>query len=167
MKQVLKDSTFDERNSFAAEELDKVLKKILEYAGIDQYRIQSTTTKRGMAFPSDMEILTGIQELLKTTSDWTIHELTDGTIVIGRPSYSLMPQPGRYTFNRNEDVFSRQITMDDSESYSRVCVRSEQTGDGTGKVTASTLNVRPRPNTSEGPNWDAVKRHRDYSTIRY
>ena len=148
---VLKDSTFDERNSFAAEELDKVLKKILEYAGIEQYRIQSTTTKRGMAFPSDMEILTGIQELLKTTSDWTIHELTDGTIVIGRPNYSLMPQPGRYTFNRNEDVFSRQITMDDSESYSRVCVRSEQTGDGTGKITATTLNVRPRPNTSEDP----------------
>ena len=32
---------------------------------------------------------------------------------------------GIYTFYRNKDIFSRQITRDDAQSYTRVCVHTE------------------------------------------
>lgn len=147
----LKDSTFDENNSYVLENLNIVFQKILDNAGIKQYEIETTTTQRGMAFPSDMSVMDGMQALIDTTPNWHIHELTDGTIVIGTTDYPKLPQAGKYSFQRDKDIFSRTISRDDAESYSRVCIRSEVTGNGTGKTTASSLNVRPEPNTSKTP----------------
>ena len=49
----------------------------------------------------------------------------DGTIIVGSPEYAGFPQRSTYTFNRGEDIFSRNIKMDDAEAYRKVCVHDK------------------------------------------
>jgi uncharacterized protein YgiM (DUF1202 family) len=150
---VLKDATFDEYNQYPKENFTSLLQKLFANAGIpaDKLLIDTAVDDRGMNFPPDMSFLDGIQALIGTTINWKIAELPDGTIVMGPNYYDKLPQPGKYTFYRDKDIFSRTVSRDDAETYARVCVRCETTGTGTGTVTASALNVRPEPNTSKPP----------------
>lgn len=149
----LNDQSFGENTHFSVDNLKTVLTNILQYAGIPdkQIMIQDTTLTRGMDFAEDTKILDGIQEILNTVSGWKIQELTDGAIVIGHETYEKFPQPSRYTFYRDKDIFSRKIKRDDAEVYARVCVSSNTTGSGTGTVatSGSVLNIRPEPNTTK------------------
>ena len=145
---VLKDATFDELNVYPSESLTNVFQKILVNAGAKDFDIQPLLPSRGMQFPNDMTFLDGMQALMNTVENIRIHENTDGKIVIGT-DYAKLPQAGKYTFYRDKDIFSRSITRDDAESYARVCVRAKVTVYGTGTVTASSLNVRPTPDTSK------------------
>ncbi len=148
---VLKDSTFDEDNTYPPELLSEVIKKMLMSAGIpeNKFKVETASGDRGMSFPPDMHYLEGFESLFETANDWKMNELMDGTIVVGKPGYEHLPTPGKYTFYRDEDIFSRSVTRDDAESYSKVCVRSELTEYGTGTVKVSTvLNVRAEPNTT-------------------
>lgn len=54
--------------------------------------------------------------------DWKMEETVQEEIIVGSPSFGLFPTRGMYNFQRDKDIFSRSITMDDQGSYRKVCV---------------------------------------------
>ena len=117
----LKDQTFDERFYFPTTTLKNMFEQILLAAGITNYHVAANNTQIGMEFPPNMEILTGIQELLKLTPGWIIREEISGKVVIGPRNDVNFTQPSKYTFYRNRDIFSRGSVKDDNDAYGRVC----------------------------------------------
>jgi hypothetical protein len=76
-----------------------------------------------------MTVLEGLQTIMDAVSDgtlggWAIREQMDGTIVVGPLQWEGHDQPSSYDFERGTDVFSRDVTRDDADSYSRVCVKT-------------------------------------------
>jgi hypothetical protein len=124
---VLKDQSFDEKNIYALTDRKTFFSNILDAAGIPKakYFVADSAFTIGMQFPCEMSILDGIQEALKTMNGWKIQELVDGSIVIGPSNYEKFDQPSTYTFYRDKDIWSRQISNDDMEAYRRVCVHTE------------------------------------------
>lgn len=133
---VLRDQTFDDANTYASQPLDDTLSAILAAAGLDptEYLVQpGATFNVGMEFPRDMSFLEGVQTTLRTSLNWVIRERLDGKVVLGSTeTYLELPQNSRYSFSREEDVFSRSIERDDTHSYSRVCVVADITDPATG-----------------------------------
>ena len=66
-----------------------------------------------------------MEEMFKTLVTWKIEELVDGTIVIGESDFSGFPTRSTYQFQRDKDIFSRNIKMDDAEAYRKVCVHDK------------------------------------------
>lgn len=124
----LKDQSFGEENSFSFNTLTETIRKVLLDANINPYRIliENTSRKSGFIFQSNMECLAGIEEIFKATLNWKIEELTDGTIVVGSPSYAGFTRRDRFEFHRDKDIFGREITRDDMDSYRRVCVHDRE-----------------------------------------
>jgi len=122
----LKDQTLDEQNVFPYDYIHEILETLLINANLnsDQYIIEQSTIQNSFSFNSKTTTLDAIFEVLKVTLNWTIEENTDGTIVIGSPSFYAFEQRSTYTFYRNKDIFSRDITRDDNEAYRRVCVQT-------------------------------------------
>jgi len=122
----LKDQTLDEQNVFPYDYIHVILEALLINANLnsDQYIIEQSTIQNSFSFNSKTTTLDAIFEVLKVTLNWKIEENTDGTIVIGSPSFSSFEQRSTYTFYRNKDIFSRDITRDDNEAYRRVCVQT-------------------------------------------
>ena len=124
---LLKDQTFDETNSYPYNDFELVLADIMDNAGVFQRNIYDSANLIGMTFPADMSILDGIQTLMNAVSDgtlggWAIKEQMDGTVVLGPLEWTGHDQPGSYTFTRGTDIFSREVTRDDADAYSRVRV---------------------------------------------
>ena len=122
---MLKDQTFDEDTNFPKAVFHEFITAILDSFGVDNYWVSTGTYEVGMEFPPDMDGLTGIEEALKTVRNWQIKEDMTGQIGAGFKSDSRFTQPGTYTFSRGTDVFSRGISRDDSNAYSRVCVHTD------------------------------------------
>ena len=124
---LLKDQTFDETNSYPYNDFEVVLGNIMDNAGVYQREIYDSANSIGMTFPADMSILDGVQTLMNAVSDgtlggWAIKEQMDGTVVLGPLEWTGHDQPGSYTFTRGTDIFSREVTRDDADAYSRVRV---------------------------------------------
>ena len=117
----LKDQTFDERNYFPTATLKTLFEQVLLAAGITNYHVAANSTQVGMEFPPNMDMLTGIQELLKLTPGWIIREEITGKVVIGPRNDVNFTQPSKYTCYRDQDIFSRGSTKDDNDAYGRVC----------------------------------------------
>ena len=66
-----------------------------------------------------------MEEMFKTLVTWKIEELVDGTIVIGEAEFAGFPTRSTYQFQRDKDIFSRNIKMDDAEAYRKVCVHDK------------------------------------------
>ena len=129
---LLKDQTFDESNSYPYNDFETVLADIMDTAGVYQREIYDSANLIGMEFPPDMTILDGVQNLMTAVSDgtlggWAIKEQMDGTVVLGPLEWTGHDQPGSYTFTRGTDVFSREVTRDDADAYSRVRVYNATT----------------------------------------
>lgn len=120
----LKDQSFDENNYYAVQNLKALIDAICNVSGLksDQYDIADTAITRGMSFAGEMDYKTGLEELLNTVTDWIISEGPDGKIIIGPKTYSSHIQAGTYTFYRDSDIWSREVSRDDASAYSRVCV---------------------------------------------
>ncbi len=120
----LKDQTMDENNAFGYSLLDSTIKTMLENANInsDQFQIDTANVYNSFSFKPTTNYLDALNEILKAMINWKIEELTDGTIVIGAPSYGYFSQNSTYTFERGKDIFSREIIKDDMSAYRRVCV---------------------------------------------
>lgn len=124
----LKDQTLDENYIFEIDYLHLTIENILQNANLtsDQYLIETTGQRNSFQLERTTDVLTALEEILKATADWKIEELVDGTIVIGSPTYVNFVSQGTYSFYRNKDIFSRDITRDDIESYRRVCVHDSE-----------------------------------------
>ena len=124
---VLGDQTVDENNEYWYAAISENIKKLLEAAGIkqDYYLVENTSEQGWFSFTPNTTYLKALEGMLETLPTWEIKELSDGTIVIGSPTFSGFDSPGIYTFYRDKDIFSRQITRDDAQSYRRVCVHTE------------------------------------------
>jgi hypothetical protein len=90
----------------------------------------------GFAFPLNTMALEAVKQLLSARPWWRIVEKYNGTVVVGPPPGSAQspiesafannfPTVGRYTFTRGTDLFQREVTVDDREAYSQVCVQTE------------------------------------------
>ena len=127
---VLKDQTIDENNEYWYGYISEHLKTLLEQSGLnnDEYIIQNTDIEGWFSFSPNTTPLKVVESMLEVLPQWRIKELADGTIVIGSEGYSGFEQNSVYTFYRDKDIFSRQITRDDAEVYNRVCVHTNNFG---------------------------------------
>lgn len=124
---VLGDQTVDEDNEFWYAQISENIKKLFGNAEItqDYYLVENTSEQAWFSFTPNTDYIKALESMLETLPTWRIKELSDGTIVVGSPTYSGFDTPGIYTFYRDQDIFSRQITRDDAQSYRRVCVHTE------------------------------------------
>jgi len=123
----LHDQTFDEENTYTFQVLHETFKDILYRANIssDEMLVENTAVKAGYTFDVKMNCLEGIMEVLKALENWQIKELVDGTVVIGSQNYAGFTKNSRYTFQRNKEIFTRNIVRDDQDAYRRVCVHDQ------------------------------------------
>lgn len=123
---LLKDQTFDEKRQYTGT-ITGVLSEILDDAGIIATRIEQSGNTITVEFPPNMNYFEGIRSVLTVVPGWEMKEDVGGTIVIGSPSFiQLSIPPGTYHFERGRDCFSRNVTRDDKETYSRVCVHDKE-----------------------------------------
>ena len=124
---ILKDQTLNEVSNTGYKTVTNLISDWLEYCGLipEQYLVETTAEARGFKFEPSKTVLQAIEEVLKAMVDWKIEQDVDGTIIIGSPGYAEFPQRSTYTFNRGEDIFSRNIKMDDAEAYRKVCVHDK------------------------------------------
>lgn len=127
---VLKDQTIDENNEYWFNLVSEHLKTLLEQSGLynDEYIIENTDAEGWFSFSPNTTPLKVVESMLEILPQWRIKELSDGTIVIGSEGYSGFEQNSVYTFYRDKDIFSRQITRDDAEVFNRVCVHTNNFG---------------------------------------
>lgn len=123
---VLNDQSVDEDNEYWYAQISENIKKLFHAATItqDYYLVENTTEQAWHSFTPNTSYFKGLESMLEPLPSWKVRELTDGTIVVGSPTYSGFDTPGIYTFYRDKDVFSRQITRDDAQAYRRVCVHT-------------------------------------------
>ncbi|WP_461369591.1 hypothetical protein [Candidatus Darwinibacter acetoxidans] len=123
---LLKDQTFDEDNTFSGT-VTAVLVEMLEDAGVVNHRVESVGATINIEFPPNMSYFDGLQSVISTRNGWQMREDASGTIIIGSPAYvQLFMPPGTYSFERGRDCFGREVTRDDRETYSRVCVHDRE-----------------------------------------
>ena len=121
---LLKDQSFDEDYEVAFANMAVVLAAMFDSAEVPEESrlIYPSVNDVGMRFTPDMNYLDGFLEVFKTAIWWTMKERMDGIIVAGPHWWTEFDQPGTYDFERGTDVWSREVTREDAEAYSRVCV---------------------------------------------
>lgn len=129
---LLKDQTFDENNTYPNLPYSDTVEALLDNAGIADYDVQpsvgETPWRLGLEYPPDMDMLTGFLEMIGISLNWIARETLDGQIIAGSTvTYQpIIDLNSKYTFNRGSDLFSRGVTRDDNDVYSRVCYQSKQ-----------------------------------------
>lgn len=120
----LKDQTLNENTYTGYKDIDLIITDMLKSANLigRQFKVQVNAEKRRYEFEPNKEVLGALEEIFKSLVNWKIEETTEGEIIIGSPSYPAFPQRGTYSFYRNKDIFSRQISRDDMGSYRKVCI---------------------------------------------
>lgn len=137
---LLKEQTFDEHTTFSGNLRDTFI-AILELAGVEEYFVADTSISMGLKFDPDCSFLDGLNYVIKLLSGWQIAETAAGTIGIGPTSDARFDQPATYTFIRNATCWSCDASMDDADTYSRLCVKRENKGSD-GQVDNPTLIYR-------------------------
>jgi hypothetical protein len=124
----LKDQTLNENNVISYDIITNIINGILEKAnlGIDQYEVEYDATYRRFRFDPSKTVYSALEEIFRTMVDWKMEETVQEEIIVGSPSYGLFPTRGMYNFQRDKDIFSRSITMDDQGSYRKVCVHDSE-----------------------------------------
>lgn len=124
----LKDQSVNEEGTTDLETISNIIERYMYHANLsnDQYIIQDTATRRRYEFEPSKSVLDCMTEIFKTMVTWKIEELPDGTIVVGNELFPNFPIRSTYTFQRGSEVFSRQIKMNDVESFRKVCVHDRE-----------------------------------------
>ena len=124
---VLKDQTLDEKNEFWYQPISDSIAKLFADAGLetDKYLIETTEVSRWFTFSPNTTFFSALETMLEVLPQWKIVERSDGVIVVGSPTFSGFDLPGTYMFQRDKDIFSRQIVREDDRAYNRVCVHTE------------------------------------------
>jgi len=142
----LKDQTFNERNIFSTQDFNLIVAQILINAGITNYYVGTETLQVGIEFKPNQALLDGLNELLKYVRNWQIREEASGRVVVAERTDPAFSQPGKYTFYRNRDIFSRQVTIDDNDAYSRVCCHTSDFSVAVYRAVPNTLGWLTVPN---------------------
>lgn len=123
----LKDQTLNQHSNINWNTLTAIFEDLFEYANLarEQYEIETSTDYRYYNFEPTKDILSALNEILKSLVNWRMEETPQGQIIVGSPTFNKFTPRGNYTFERNKDIFSRQIKMDDQESYRKVCVHDK------------------------------------------
>lgn len=123
----LKDQTLNEKYNLTYKKITDIYKELLDYANIerDQYEVEESNEYRYFTFEPTMDILRAIEEINKAMVNWRIEENVNSEIIIGTSGFNRFDSKNRYKFERNKDVFSRQISLDDQETYRKVCVHDK------------------------------------------
>lgn len=125
---ILKDQTLDEHNEYWYGIISDQISDLLENAKIERekYSVEQISDSYGwFNFSPNIDYLKALNTMLELLQRWKIRELSNGTIIVGSENYTEFESSGIYLFNRNKDIFSRQITRDDDQAYNRVCVHTE------------------------------------------
>lgn len=124
----IKDQTLDEAYKADYNYIHLIIEDLLKHAKLDsgQYLIENSAMQNWFDFKRNMDIMSALEEIFKATINWRMEELPDGTVVVGSPQYAGFTQRGNYTFHRNKDIFSREITRDDLGAYRRVCIHDSE-----------------------------------------
>lgn len=122
----LRDQSLNENNIIPFQALSTTIREMLLNANIPNNKIvvEETAEERRFDFTPNKEVLGALEEVMKAMIDWKIEEDHEGRIGVGNPDYSFFPTRSVYTFYRDKDIFSRQITRDDQEAYKKVCVHT-------------------------------------------
>lgn len=129
---LLKDQTLDEDNTYLPLPFSDVLEAYLTAAGITDYDVQPSVGEDpwspGFEFSPDMDKLTAFLGMIQNSVNWIARETLDGQIIAGSTvTYQpIIDLNSKYTFNRGSDLYSRGVTRDDNDVYSRVCYQSKQ-----------------------------------------
>ena len=134
---LLKEQTFDENTSFTLGTLRTNLEAILTLAGVESFFVGDSTKTWNLAFESDTDLQTGIQQVIALLPGWQLRENTDGTVGISEISDSRFEQPSVYVFERDKTCFSYDVEYSDESTYGKLCVSC--------KEPASTLYVTLPP----------------------
>lgn len=132
---LLKDQTFDDTRSFQTGTTLNNLGLIMDMAGVKDYFIASFPTDDSanwnMKFDKDTYILDGLNAIIELMHayDWQIAETGTGVVGIGPSTDTRFDVPGYYSFVRNETCWSCDVSEDDQDVYSKVCITVE--GDDT------------------------------------
>lgn len=134
---VLKDQTLNADYNYPKDVYAYVVEDFLDKAGVEKYKVQQppdpgTAWQLGLRFPVDMDRLTALNEMIRSSLNWVIRETLDGEIIAGSAvSYDeIIDMYGTYEFARSELV-SRRVERDDSDVYSRVCYQAKDTSTDT------------------------------------
>lgn len=122
---LLKDQSFNDFNKFKIQAIEITVKAILQFAGIERFKVQESNMEVGAEFPNDMDLLTGLKEFIGIKPSWIITETLGGEVLIGDPNtfFPLQSLFSKYEFNR-DNLISRGIVRDDIDVYSKVSVSS-------------------------------------------
>jgi len=129
---LLKDQTLDEDNTYLPMPFSDVLEAYLTAAGITNYDVQPSVGEApwspGFEFTPDMDKLTAFFGMIQNSVNWVARETLDGQIIAGSTvTYQpIIDLNSKYTFNRGSDLYSRGVTRDDNDVFSRVCYQSKQ-----------------------------------------
>lgn len=134
---LLKDQMLNAHYNYPKDVYAYVVEDFLTKAGVTNYDIQQppdplTAWQLGMTFPVDMDRLTALNELIRSSLNWVVRETLDGQIVAGSDvSYQpIIDMVGKYQFDRS-DLISRRVERDDADVYSTVCYQAKDTSTGT------------------------------------
>jgi hypothetical protein len=124
---MLRDQTLDENNVLTKKVYRHNVVELLENAGISSHNVQPPPDvpepwEYGVVYPPNMSMLDALNNLIQASLNWKVIETLDGEIIAGSTAtFEDIQVNSRYTFNRDTDVFSRDIIRDDDEAYARVC----------------------------------------------
>jgi hypothetical protein len=130
----LKDVTFDTNTAGSNVQATftgtcgAISKEILTTYSDDEIKnedvITNLVTELTVSFQPNENVLDGFNKWLLSIG-WAMVELFDGRFVVGPPVelISLHRPNHRYTFTRNQDIFTRRIDRNIDGAYSRVCVK--------------------------------------------
>lgn len=145
----LKDQTLNQNRTFPYDILSNIITTILDNANleVDQYEVEYDASYRGYSFEPNKDPYSALEEIFRSMIDWKMEETVEGEIIIGSADYGLFPERSTYTFYRDKDIFTRDISMDDQDAYRKVCVHTGSWG----------IEVYAEVNTFSGWNLNSNK----------
>lgn len=122
---LLKEQTFDENTLVNEGSIQRNIKSMLDYAGVEDYFVGDASGGGKLEFDPDTTILEGIKYAISLVTDWKVAETLDGRVGVARKDDVRFDQPSVYSFERDHNCWSYSIEFDDSDAAARVCVFSE------------------------------------------
>lgn len=143
---LLKDQTLDSNNVYTKKAYRDNVVELLENAGISEYSVQPAPEvpwEYGIEFSPNKNMLDALNELIRASLNWKVVETLEEVVAGSTMTFEDIQVNSRYTFNRGTDVFSRSITRDDSDVYSKICCHysTETIDEGTGETIKGTEYV--------------------------
>lgn len=121
---LLRDQTFDEKYNFEMS-LKENIEGIFTLAGVEECFVGDGGNRWKLKFDPEKSLLDGLNEIVNIMPGWQIRENTNGTIGFARMNDNRFDQPGTFVFERDKSCFGYTQNYDDTDTYSRICIKSK------------------------------------------